>query len=102
MCAERVEFEFHTTARPTVGKRHFLAAQRKHLSKSREPRVFRNRPPIFPRHTQLWFPGPPRPHLKFWGERMLVDDGTCPEGTIKRIIGGNGVLVPRKRACIPR
>jgi hypothetical protein len=44
---------------------------------------------------------PPAGTLNF-GERMLVDDGTCPEGTIKQIIGGNGVLVPRKRACIPR
>jgi hypothetical protein len=35
-----------------------------------------------------------------FGERMLVDDGT--EGTIKQIIGGNGVLTPRTRACIPR
>jgi hypothetical protein len=37
-----------------------------------------------------------------FGERMLVDDGTCPEGAIKQITGGNGALVPRKRACIPR
>jgi hypothetical protein len=44
---------------------------------------------------------PPAGTLNF-GERMLVDDGTCPEGTIKQIIGGNGVVVPRKRACIPR
>jgi hypothetical protein len=44
---------------------------------------------------------PPAGALNF-GERMLVDDGTCPEGAIKQITGGNGVVVPRKRACIPR
>jgi hypothetical protein len=33
---EGVEFQFHTTARPTLGKRYFLAAHRKHVNKSPE------------------------------------------------------------------
>jgi hypothetical protein len=32
MRAQRAEFRFHTTARPTLGKRQFLAAQRTHLT----------------------------------------------------------------------
>jgi hypothetical protein len=42
------------------------------------------------------------------GERVLVDDGTCPRGQIKEVIGGNHVKVggtkyiERRRQCIPR
>jgi hypothetical protein len=42
------------------------------------------------------------------GERMLVDDGTCPSDQIKEVIGGNHVKVggtkhiERTRRCIPR
>jgi len=42
------------------------------------------------------------------GERVLVDDGTCPRGQIKEVIGGNHVKVggtkhiERTRRCIPR
>jgi hypothetical protein len=37
------------------------------------------------------------------GERLLVDDGTCPKGQIKEIVGGNIVKrVKRQRRCIPR
>jgi hypothetical protein len=42
------------------------------------------------------------------GERVLVDDGTCPSGQIKEVIGGNHVKVggakhiERRRQCIPR
>ena len=40
------------------------------------------------------------------GERVLVDDGTCPKGQIKEVIGGNHVKVggtkqvERQRRCI--
>jgi len=34
---------------------------------------------------------------------VLVDDGTCPSGKIKQVIGGNMVLgVARKRSCVAR
>jgi hypothetical protein len=42
------------------------------------------------------------------GERVLVDDGTCPRGQIKEVVGGNHVKVggtkyiERRRQCIPR
>ena len=42
------------------------------------------------------------------GQRVLVDDGTCPPGQIKQVIGGNHVKVgghkqvERQRRCIPR
>ena len=42
------------------------------------------------------------------GERVLVDDGTCPKGKIKEVIGGNHVKVggtkqiERRRRCIAR
>jgi hypothetical protein len=42
------------------------------------------------------------------GERLLVDDGSCPRGQIKEVIGGNHVKVggfkqiERRRRCIPR
>jgi hypothetical protein len=42
------------------------------------------------------------------GERVLVDDGTCPKGQIKEVIGGNHVKVggtkqiERQRRCIAR
>lgn len=38
------------------------------------------------------------------GQRMLVDDGSCPSGQIKQVVGAqlteNGVL--RTRSCVPR
>ena len=38
------------------------------------------------------------------GQRMLVDDGTCPAGQIKQVSGAkmtsNGIM--RARQCIPR
>jgi hypothetical protein len=38
------------------------------------------------------------------GQRILVDDGTCPAGQIKEVLGaqmtGSGVV--RTRKCIPR
>ena len=42
------------------------------------------------------------------GERVLVDDGTCPKGQIKEVTGGNHVAVGgnkqivRTRKCIAR
>jgi uncharacterized caspase-like protein len=34
---------------------------------------------------------------------VLIDDGTCPRGKIKQVIGGNIVLgVARKRSCVAR
>ena len=42
------------------------------------------------------------------GQVVLVDDGTCPTGQIKQVIGGNHVEVggfkqiKRHRRCIPR
>ncbi|WP_166294745.1 MULTISPECIES: DUF6719 family protein [unclassified Bradyrhizobium] len=38
------------------------------------------------------------------GQRVLVDDGSCPAGQIKQVIGAklsqNGVV--RTRSCVPR
>ena len=37
------------------------------------------------------------------GATALVDDGTCPDGQIKQIVGGNVTTgQPRLRSCIPR
>lgn len=42
------------------------------------------------------------------GEVLLVDDGSCPAGKIKRVVGGNHVLVGgtkhivRTRSCVRR
>jgi hypothetical protein len=42
------------------------------------------------------------------GQRALVDDGTCPKGQIKEVIGGNhssvggNAQIHRTRRCIPR
>jgi hypothetical protein len=39
---------------------------------------------------------------------VLVDDGSCPAGQIKRVVGGNHVkatgtkYIERKRTCVPR
>ena len=41
------------------------------------------------------------------GERLLVDDGSCPAGQMKLVIGGNHVKVggnaqvERTRRCVP-
>jgi hypothetical protein len=50
---------------------------------------------------------PPMGALKE-GQHVLVDDGSCPAGQIKEVIGGNHVKaggykhVERQRRCIPR
>jgi hypothetical protein len=42
------------------------------------------------------------------GQRVLVDDGSCPHGQIKEVIGGNHIKVggtkriERTHRCIPR
>jgi hypothetical protein len=42
------------------------------------------------------------------GQVVLVDDGTCPKGQLKRVVGGNHVkaggskLIERTRSCVPR
>ncbi len=42
------------------------------------------------------------------GEVLLVDDGSCPPGKIKRVVGGNHVKVGgtkhivRTSSCVPR
>jgi hypothetical protein len=42
------------------------------------------------------------------GEVVLVDDGSCPRGQIKRVVGGNHFTVggfkkiQRKRSCVRR
>jgi uncharacterized protein DUF6719 len=41
------------------------------------------------------------------GQRVLVDDGSCPKGQIKEVVGGDHVKVggtqqiERRRRCIP-
>jgi hypothetical protein len=35
------------------------------------------------------------------GKRVLVDDGTCPSGEIKQVVGGDQLGIPRKRQCVP-
>jgi hypothetical protein len=50
---------------------------------------------------------PPMGALKE-GQRVLVDDGSCPAGQIKEVIGGNHIKaggykrIERQRRCIPR
>jgi hypothetical protein len=45
---------------------------------------------------------PPAGTLKY-GEKALVDDGSCPPGQIKEIIGGDASRdIDRVRSCIPR
>lgn len=34
------------------------------------------------------------------GQRVLVDDGTCPQGQVKQVTG-SVPGVPRKRECVP-
>jgi hypothetical protein len=49
---------------------------------------------------------PPMGALKE-GQVVLVDDGSCPAGQIKRVVGGNHVKaggwknIERQRSCIP-
>ena len=42
------------------------------------------------------------------GQTVLVDDGSCPKGQVKRVVGGNHLKVggtkqnERSRTCVPR
>ena len=45
---------------------------------------------------------PPEGSLKP-GQRVLVDDGTCPAGQIRAIVGGSfAPRLPRSDACVAR
>ena len=51
---------------------------------------------IFPREQDI-------PELRL-GQRIMIDDGSCPAGQIKQIIGTNltAMGVTRARQCVPR
>ncbi|WP_371260304.1 DUF6719 family protein [Labrys sp. WJW] len=51
--------------------------------------------------SQILTEEPPKGTLRA-GMKVLVDDGTCGAGKIKRITGGNGSDIPRKRECVSR
>jgi hypothetical protein len=37
------------------------------------------------------------------GAKVLIDDGTCPTGKLKQVVGGNVTTgQPRLRSCVPR
>src|SRR5205085_12070031 len=37
------------------------------------------------------------------GAKVLIDDGTCPVGRLKQVVGGNVTTgQPRLRSCVPR
>lgn len=44
----------------------------------------------------------PAPGTLRSGAKVLVDDGTCPEGQIKQVTGSSARGIPRKRECIAR
>jgi Family of unknown function (DUF6719) len=53
---------------------------------------------------------PSPPHTLHAGEKILVDDGSCPPGQIKEIIGGTNMSykngapqpgTPRQEFCVP-
>jgi Family of unknown function (DUF6719) len=45
---------------------------------------------------------PPNGQLRY-GQRLLVDDGSCPAGQIKELVGGKSTNgVSRLRRCIKR
>jgi hypothetical protein len=45
---------------------------------------------------------PPMPALKE-GQRVLVDDGSCPAGQVQEVRGGSFVRhIPRSYRCVPR
>ena len=56
--------------------------------------------PAFP--NQILKTEPPIGQLPT-GATALIDDGTCPDGQIKKIVGGNVTTgQPRVRSCVPR
>ncbi len=58
-------------------------------------------------HAEIAKKEPPMGSLKP-GEVVLVDDGTCPAGQVKRVVGGDHKkvggknLVERRRSCVAR
>jgi hypothetical protein len=58
-------------------------------------------------HGQVVKKEPPMGRLQP-GEVVLVDDGTCPAGQVKRVVGGDHKkvggknLVERRRGCVAR
>ncbi|WP_369984038.1 DUF6719 family protein [Sinorhizobium fredii] len=45
----------------------------------------------------------PGPGTLASGAKVIVDDGSCPEGQIKQVTGGNNALgISRKRECVAR
>jgi hypothetical protein len=51
---------------------------------------------IFPREQDI-------PELRL-GQRIMVDDGSCPAGQIKQVTGANltATGITRARKCVPR
>lgn len=41
----------------------------------------------------------PGPHTILFGDKLLVNDSSCPTGLIKQVIGGNATHA-RKRGCV--
>jgi hypothetical protein len=60
-----------------------------------------------PASSEILKQEPPMGQLRE-GQRVLVDDGSCPSGQIKEVVGGNHVKVggtkhiERTHRCIPR
>ena len=49
------------------------------------------------------FKSEPKPGTLKFGSVVYVDDGTCPEGQIKKVTGGNSKpRIKRKRECVPK
>jgi hypothetical protein len=57
-------------------------------------------PPAFT--TQILKTEPPIGQLPP-AAKVLIDDGTCPSGKLKQVVGGNVTTgQPRLRSCVPR
>jgi hypothetical protein len=54
------------------------------------------------RAQQIFKTEPPEQAIRR-GRTIYVDDGTCPKGQIKMIVGGNKEKqIRRQRSCVPR
>ena len=60
-------------------------------------------PPVVPAFTaQILTAEPPIGQLPP-GAKVLIDDGTCPVGQLKQVVGGNVTTgQARLRSCVPR
>ncbi len=59
--------------------------------------------PVAPAFTNQILPGEPAIGQLPTGTMVLVDDGTCPAGQLKQVVGGNVTTgQPRLRSCVPR